>query len=148
MEHNTTFAAILRALGYDLYTIATRVYVPNDSGARTPGGFGHMTNILTLGGVEYLADVGFGGNGLTVPLPICDKHGNAIEKSINGVVPEQHRVCRVEIPGRSKEMTKPLDFMAQAKPSIRLGQCMYLKRILNSSTLYDSFFEPGVKYWQ
>jgi arylamine N-acetyltransferase len=66
MEHNTLFAAVLFALGYDLYTIATRVYLPNDlsiTGYR--GGFGHMASILTLDGIEYLVDVGFGGNGLT-----------------------------------------------------------------------------------
>jgi arylamine N-acetyltransferase len=107
MEHNTIFAAVLFALGYDLYTIATRVYLPNDSITGYPGGFGHMASILTLDGIEYLVDVGFGGNGLTAPLPICDEHGGIIEESINGVLPEEHRLCRVEILGRSKKMTKP-----------------------------------------
>ena len=105
MEHNTTFAAVLRTLGYDLYTIAARVYLPNDSRSSYPGGFAHMAMIVTLDGIEYLVDVGFGGCGLTAPLPIFD--GDSIETTINGVLPEEHRVHRVEMSGASRKGHKP-----------------------------------------
>src|SRR5437667_2385544 len=64
-----------------------------------------MANILTLNGIEYLVDVGCGGYGLTAPLPIFD--GDTIEAPINGVLPEEHRVHRVEIPSASKKGHKP-----------------------------------------
>ena len=100
MEHNTTFATVLRTLGYTLYTIAARVYLPNDSKSVYAVGLIHMASIVTIDGIEYLVDVGFGGNGLTAPLPIFD--GDSIETPINGVLPEEHRVRRVELSGAFK----------------------------------------------
>jgi arylamine N-acetyltransferase len=105
MEHNTTFAAVLRTLGYNLYTLAARVYLPNDSRSTYPGGLMHMAIIVTINGIEYLVDVGFGGNGLTAPLPIFD--GDSIETPIKGVLPEEHRVHRIELSGASKNGHKP-----------------------------------------
>jgi arylamine N-acetyltransferase len=60
-----------------------------------------MAIILTFDGLEYLVDVGFGGNGLTAPLPIFDGQ-NVIETPIDGVVPEQHRVILGELKGGRK----------------------------------------------
>ena len=100
MEHNTIFTMVLRSLGYNLYTIAARVYLPNDSESAYPGGLIHMAIIVTIDGIEYLVDVGFGGNGLTAPLPIFD--GDSIETPINGVLPEEHRVRKIELCGALK----------------------------------------------
>ena len=64
-------------------------------------GFGHMAIILTLDGMEYLVDVGYGSNCLTAPLPIFN--GKVIEDLQYGVAPEQHRILRAEIPGSAKK---------------------------------------------
>ena len=105
MEHNTIFATVLRTLGYVLYTIAARVYLPTNSRSSYPGGLAHMAIIVTLDGIEYLVDVGFGGYGLTAPLPIFD--GDLIETTIKGVVPEEHRINKVDMSGASKNGHKP-----------------------------------------
>jgi len=53
-------------------------------------------------------NVGFGGNGVTAPLPIFD--GDSIETPIKGVLQEEHRVHRKELSGASKSGHKPWVF--------------------------------------
>jgi arylamine N-acetyltransferase len=95
MEQNRAFSTLLRTLGYDLYTIGARVSTGDQF---TP--FAHMAIILTLDGIEYLVDVGFGGNGLTAPLPIYN--GTIISSPIKGVLPEEHRIYMMSIPYAAK----------------------------------------------
>jgi len=97
MEQNRCFSILLRTLGYDLYTIGSRVFL---GGGFT--GWAHMAIIITLDGTEYLVDVGFGGNGLTQPLPVF-KAGRLIEEPVAGVVPEEHRAHYAEMPVNAKK---------------------------------------------
>jgi arylamine N-acetyltransferase len=97
MEQNQAFSILLRSLGYDLYAIGGRVL----EGGKSVRGFEHMAIILTLDGIEYLVDVGYGSNCLTAPLPIFN--GEVIEEPIKGVIPEEHRVRQQEIPGAGKK---------------------------------------------
>jgi len=99
MEQNRAFSDLLQTLGYDAYTVGARVHMGNENGF---GGFAHMAIIVTLDGIEYLTDVGFGGYGLTAPLPIFDGR-HIIERPIDGVLPEQHRVTMGELPGARKK---------------------------------------------
>jgi arylamine N-acetyltransferase len=99
MEQNRAFSDLLQTLGFDIYTVGARVNMGNSNGF---GGFGHMAIIVTLDGIEYLTDVGFGGYGLTAPIPIFDGT-HVIEKPIDGVLPEQHRVTLGAIPGARKK---------------------------------------------
>lgn len=99
MEQNRVFSIVLRSLGYDLYTVGGRVLQGLEWGKVM--GWNHMAIILTLDGIEYLVDVGYGSNCLTAPLPIFD--GKIIEEPISGVIPEEHRVHRAEIPGAGKK---------------------------------------------
>jgi len=99
MEQNRAFSDLLQTLGYDAYTVGARVHMGNENGF---GGFAHMAIIVTLDGIEYLTDVGFGGYGLTAPLPIFDGR-HIIERPIDGVLPEQHRVTVGELPGARKK---------------------------------------------
>jgi arylamine N-acetyltransferase len=106
MEQNEAFATLLRSLGYILYTVGGRVFM--EGGV---GGLGHMAIIVTLYDVEYLVDVGFGGDGLTAPLPIFN--GQIIEDPIDGVVPERHRIHLGELPHATKKGHKTWMLQAQ-----------------------------------
>ncbi len=66
-EHNTLFRHALQALGFSVTNLAARVVwnAPPDSPV---GPRNHMLLLVDLGGLRYLADVGFGGNVLTAPL--------------------------------------------------------------------------------
>lgn len=97
MEQNRAFATLLRSLGYELYTVGARVWQDANRGFTS---LSHMAIILTLDEVDYLVDVGFGGNGLTAPLAIYD--GDLIRTPIKGVLPEEHRVVKATIPGAAK----------------------------------------------
>jgi arylamine N-acetyltransferase len=96
MEQNRCFSILLRSLGYDLYTIGARVYTGHGY-----GGWNHMAIIVTLDETEYLVDVGFGGHGLTQPLPIF-KNG-PIENPVSGAAPEEYRAHYAEMPINSKK---------------------------------------------
>lgn len=63
-EQNTLFGAVLQAIGFRVTTLAARVRL--HSTQITPKT--HMTLRVDLPEGPYIADVGFGGRGLTVPL--------------------------------------------------------------------------------
>lgn len=56
-ELNGAFAALLRALGFDVEMLSARV--PRADGTTSPE-FDHMTLLVQAGGERWLADVGFG----------------------------------------------------------------------------------------
>jgi N-hydroxyarylamine O-acetyltransferase len=65
-EQNRLFATALEALGYDVTPLAARVrYGTTAVLART-----HMTLLVDVDGERLLADVGFGAQGLLLPVPI------------------------------------------------------------------------------
>jgi N-hydroxyarylamine O-acetyltransferase len=66
-EQNSLFAAALRAVGFEVATLEARVRPPGATGtlART-----HMLLLTTVEGPEWIADVGFGGDGPLVPVPL------------------------------------------------------------------------------
>jgi len=99
MEQNRAFSIVLRSLGYDLYTVGGRVVQGLEWGKVM--GWNHMAIIVTLDGIEYLVDVGYGSNCLTAPLPIFN--GQIIGDAVAGVIPEEHRVHQAEIPGAGKK---------------------------------------------
>ncbi|KAF2690220.1 arylamine N-acetyltransferase 1 [Lentithecium fluviatile CBS 122367] len=65
MENNSLFGMLLRSLGYVLFSAGARVF---DGGQWT--GWSHMVNIVKIGDKKYHVDVGFGGNGPIVPMPL------------------------------------------------------------------------------
>jgi len=110
MEVNRGMATLLRALGYELYTVGGRV--AQGEGKFTP--FAHMMIILTLDRLQYLVDVGFGGSGLTSPLPIFNE--KIIETPIKGAIPEEHRVTLAVIPNASLKDHKVWHFQHRKRP--------------------------------
>jgi N-hydroxyarylamine O-acetyltransferase len=64
-EQNTLFAAVLEAVGFDVTHLAARVrYRTTAILPRT-----HMVLMVRADGADWLADVGFGGEGLLEPVP-------------------------------------------------------------------------------
>jgi N-hydroxyarylamine O-acetyltransferase len=65
-EQNTLFAAVLETLGFPVTRLAARVrLVPGRIAPRS-----HMLLKVDVAGEAWLADVGFGGQGLLQPLPL------------------------------------------------------------------------------
>ena len=75
-EHNTLFAAALRALGFAVTTLEARVRPP---GQTVLLGRTHGVLQVDLEGRSWLADVGFGGDGILGPVPLDgaeqERHG-------------------------------------------------------------------------
>ncbi len=66
-EHNLLFAAVLQQLGFAVMPLAARVRAGTERLLpRT-----HMVLRVEAEGVAFLADVGFGGEGLLLPLPLA-----------------------------------------------------------------------------
>lgn len=70
-EHNSLFAAVLRALGYDVEEATARVRWSVPAGMTMPRT--HCLLFVEAEGERYLADVGFGGNTLTAPLALSSR---------------------------------------------------------------------------
>lgn len=66
-EQNTLFAAVLRAAGFEVATLEARVRPP---GATHTLPRTHMVLEVVADGRRWLADVGFGGDGPIVPVPL------------------------------------------------------------------------------
>lgn len=64
MEVNTFFATVLRSLNFAVYSTGARVRHRM---------WDHMVNLVTIDGVKYLVDVGFGSREPTAPVPLV--HG-------------------------------------------------------------------------
>jgi N-hydroxyarylamine O-acetyltransferase len=71
-EHNLLFAHTLGTIGFQVKGLAARVLWNVPEGVIPPRG--HMLLLITIDGIKYIADTGFGG--LTLPQPIV------LEKSL------------------------------------------------------------------
>ncbi|WP_437303165.1 arylamine N-acetyltransferase family protein [Sorangium sp. So ce388] len=67
-EQNTLFVAALRRIGFKVTTLIARVWFQrSEIGPRT-----HMLSLIDLPGGPFIADVGFGGPGLTQPIRLVE----------------------------------------------------------------------------
>lgn len=74
-EHNTLFQAVLKVLGFEAIACEARVRL----GAQALLPRTHMLLLVRLDGDEWLADVGFGGEGLLGPVPLDGAaHGQSL----------------------------------------------------------------------
>lgn len=85
-EHNSLFAAVLRRLGFAVKLREARVR----RGAERPLPRTHLAVEVTLQGGSWLADVGFGGDGILGPVPM-DGREQARFGDRHRVVPEGSR---------------------------------------------------------
>ena len=83
-EHNLLLAHVLRALGFELQTLAARVRWNVAPGVATPRS--HCLLLVTIAGESYIADAGFGGLTLTAPL--------ALREGEQSTPHEPHRLVR------------------------------------------------------
>jgi N-hydroxyarylamine O-acetyltransferase len=67
-EHNLLFATLLERLGFSVVRLAGRVRMGNTRVLPST----HMTLSVSADGKPWLADVGFGGEGLIEPVPLAD----------------------------------------------------------------------------
>ena len=68
-EMNVLFTAALETVGFDVRRVLARIGDPGEKSApRT-----HLVGIVTIDGVQWLSDVGFG-SGLLHPAPLIDGH--------------------------------------------------------------------------
>ncbi len=66
-EHNLLFAAVLERIGFSFTGLSARVTMGAEMTSRP---MSHMCLCVDAGGQRWLADVGFGGDGLLEPLPM------------------------------------------------------------------------------
>lgn len=64
-EQNSLFAAVLESIGFEVTRLSARVRM----GDPVPRARAHMILAVEAGGERWLADVGFGGDGLLDPIP-------------------------------------------------------------------------------
>jgi N-hydroxyarylamine O-acetyltransferase len=83
-EHNLLFAALLERLGFAVARLAGRVRMGNTRILPST----HMTLNVLAGGETWLADVGFGGEGLLEPVPLADGATSKQDGRVYGLVRE------------------------------------------------------------
>jgi N-hydroxyarylamine O-acetyltransferase len=107
-EHNLLLSHALRTLGFDLTWLAARVVLdaqnPNALGGRT-----HMLLLVTIAGMPYVVDVGFGGLTLTAPLRLA----------VGVEQPTPHEPCRIVATGA--EFTVQASVAGEWRPLYRFG---------------------------
>ncbi|WP_437807306.1 arylamine N-acetyltransferase family protein [Sorangium sp. So ce1078] len=80
-EQNTLFVAALRRIGFKVTTLIARVrFQRSDIGPRT-----HMLSLVELPEGPFIADVGFGGPGLTQPIRLVEGESQAQPHDIVGL---------------------------------------------------------------
>ena len=95
METNCFFGTVLRSLGYEVISVGARVHDSiNENGRDSYMGFSHMVNLIKLGGMTFMVDVGFGGDGPVRPLSLEEEQ----ECCVQGIGEQQMRVFRNNIP--------------------------------------------------
>ncbi len=68
-EHNLLFSAVLKEIGFSVTQLAARVrYRAKGLPPRT-----HMLLLVDINGSRFIADVGFGAEGLLLPIPFINK---------------------------------------------------------------------------
>jgi N-hydroxyarylamine O-acetyltransferase len=82
-EHNTLFLAVMKAVGFDVIPCEARVRL----GIQEVSSRSHMLLLARLDGATWLCDVGFGGEGLLVPVPV-DGHAHTQFQNTYRVVEE------------------------------------------------------------
>ncbi|KAF6794172.1 arylamine n-acetyltransferase 1 [Colletotrichum sojae] len=65
MELNALFGAVLKGLGFTVLSVGGKI-----KGEERFGGWSHMLNLITIDGLRYAVDVGFGKGAAMIPVPL------------------------------------------------------------------------------
>ena len=98
MENNGLLGGILLSLGFDVYGVGARVF---EGGGWT--GWSHRCNLVTIAGIKYHVDVGFGSAEGVRPmgLPGVGESRDIIGPAETNIAPAQMRLHyrRINAPG-------------------------------------------------
>ncbi|KAI6477400.1 hypothetical protein MCOR13_011780, partial [Pyricularia oryzae] len=84
-ETNQLLNTVLLSLGFDVILAGSRVFEPCNGRF---GGLVHCVNIVKIGGVHYLLDVGFGGYGPPKPVPLLEGTGGIEPNGLQHIGPQ------------------------------------------------------------
>ena len=139
-ELNAAFMALLQNLGYNCYSVAVRVVM---GGVTRPMPLSHRGTIVTIDGVRYFCDVGFGGPSPQGAL-LLDEKGNqqsgpnvfSISKNEHGTVINQVKNGLEEpLLAFSETPCDPVDFLALNEYQSKSKHSMFKKmRVCNLVT--------------
>lgn len=97
MEINYFFHLILYSLDFDVYMCGSRIYRSNQG---IFGGWTHVINLVTIDGIKYLLDGGYGGAGPSRPMPL-------LEGEIQGqIAPAEMRLIYEPLPQNLNQAQK------------------------------------------
>ena len=106
MEANSLLHTLLYSLGFNCYIAAGRVWIgPQQKWT----GWTHLVNLVTIGGVKYLCDVGFGSNEPIVPVPL------QVDEIVQQITPAESKLVHETI-GQNISDTKLWMHMFRTDP--------------------------------
>jgi len=136
-EHNALFASVLEALGFKVTRLAARVRYGTDRVLpRT-----HMTLRVDVDGVRLLADVGFGAEGLLLPVAMDGEPSRQFEWSYRviehggaHVLQARRGSAWVDLYAFTHEPQLPVDYeianhYTSTHPASRFTQCLTAQRL-------------------
>ncbi|KAJ5242305.1 arylamine N-acetyltransferase 1 [Penicillium citrinum] len=94
MENNIFFHHVLRFLGFQVYLTGARLYRESTSSLPGWSGWEHSVNIITIDGIKYLSDVGYGGDGPGMPMPLIKQ-----STIIHNIGTQEIRLLHGSMPG-------------------------------------------------
>lgn len=100
MNNNVLFHAILRSLGFTVFSTGGRVSLAMQPGAKAQdshryAGWNHMVNLVDIQGQRYLVDVGMGSTGPCRPVPLIESTDGHLGSN---VAPQKLRLVKRAIP--------------------------------------------------
>lgn len=118
-ELNRLFLALLHRLGFDARALGGRVVMGGPEDAITPRT--HLTLLVTVDGMRYLADVGFGGMVPTAPLRLDTEEVQATPHEPYRIVRQGDAyLLRAEVAGEWRAMYR-FDLQPQEEIDLELG---------------------------
>lgn len=137
-EHNTLFAAVLREVGFDVTPLAGRVrYRASQVLPRT-----HMLLRVDVEGTACIADVGFGAEGLLLPVPFGGGQEarqfawtyRVVEEAGQHVLQSRRNGTWIDLYGFTLEPQHPVDFemanhYTSTHPNSRFKQTLVVQKL-------------------
>ncbi|KAI9663472.1 MAG: N-terminal acetyltransferase [Alyxoria varia] len=147
-ENNALFGMLLRSLGFEVYATGARVssaMAMSEGGPKKQeefrySGWSHMLNIVTIGSVRYLVDVGFGANGPTRPVALSPSSATPMSRATPSVM----RLIRAPIPEQgSSDHPHTNDTKSGNDDPYRSTSTFWIYQVKHSAESPDSEWLPA-----